>query len=198
MPGVGWGRGDQAIDPKLIQELENLRLENKHLQEQLNIETGDEVRFPTHLLGPDGIISAPVHVTYFGEDGPYGNRTEVRSEEIETTIALGQLFDSIFDSILTEPAESKLQSVIGGALWATKGQSDQKSEGRVSDGVVTNLRTQFEALGLIEAVGREHVSSMAGHAFRRDYIAWTVTSKGRRFVSGRRAIKSDSTMPKHT
>ncbi len=35
-PGVGWVRGDQAIDPKVLQDFERLRRENEELKQRLS------------------------------------------------------------------------------------------------------------------------------------------------------------------
>jgi hypothetical protein len=52
-PGVGWVRGDQAIDPKVLQEAERLRIQNESLTERLKELDSTEVKFPAHLAGPE-------------------------------------------------------------------------------------------------------------------------------------------------
>lgn len=55
-PGVGWVRGDQAIDPAVYKELGNLRNENKSLMERLDENSG-KVSFPSTIAhGHDQFI----------------------------------------------------------------------------------------------------------------------------------------------
>jgi hypothetical protein len=49
-PGVGWIRGDQALDPKVYKDLEDERRQNKELREKLDIIGKEDVVFPSHLL----------------------------------------------------------------------------------------------------------------------------------------------------
>ena len=42
-PGVGWIRGDQAIDPKIVNDLERLRRENLDLAQKLEIRKNEEI-----------------------------------------------------------------------------------------------------------------------------------------------------------
>ena len=61
-PGIGWVRGDQAIDPKVLQEAERLRIENAELKVRLAQASTDEVTFPIHLEGPDSELPFSVVV----------------------------------------------------------------------------------------------------------------------------------------
>jgi Domain of unknown function (DUF4062) len=49
-PGVGWIRGDQALDPKVYKELEEVRRQNKELREKLDTIGNEDIVFPSHLL----------------------------------------------------------------------------------------------------------------------------------------------------
>jgi Domain of unknown function (DUF4062) len=49
-PGVGWIRGDRALDPKIINDLEQLRRENLELKSRLDSTQG-KVSLPADLLG---------------------------------------------------------------------------------------------------------------------------------------------------
>ncbi len=48
-PGIGWIRGDQALDPTVYKDLEELRRQNKELQVQLDTVAKEEKGFPLDL-----------------------------------------------------------------------------------------------------------------------------------------------------
>jgi hypothetical protein len=50
-PGVGWVRGDQAIDPKVLQETERLRIENAELRQKLADSSAEDVAF-SRVISP--------------------------------------------------------------------------------------------------------------------------------------------------
>ena len=53
-PRPGWIRGDQSVDPKVLQDMERLRIENGELREELASGDDGAVRFDPQLIGPDG------------------------------------------------------------------------------------------------------------------------------------------------
>jgi hypothetical protein len=72
-PSVGWVRGDQAIDPKLLQDFERLRSENEQLKQQLRglntfprIKVTDPQGNPTYLRA-DQIVRVRCVITAPGE-----------------------------------------------------------------------------------------------------------------------------------
>jgi hypothetical protein len=67
-PGTGWVRGDQAIDPKVLQEAERLRIENSDLRRRLEKLEGEEIYFDPNILGPDDVIA--VSPTGYVQKGP--------------------------------------------------------------------------------------------------------------------------------
>lgn len=48
-PGVGWIRGDQALDPKVYKDLEEERRQNKELREELGKFVNGNIIFPSDL-----------------------------------------------------------------------------------------------------------------------------------------------------
>jgi hypothetical protein len=169
-PGAGWIRGDQAIDPKVLQEMERLRMENAELKRSLTDLNSEEIRFPPDLQGPnDGVEFVIVE---------YNHKSRTK-EEINIRTTFGKIFTSLFDDLLTEPEERYLDSVIGNIISKLGGR--QKQEGVLSllRGVKM-LRYHLEALGLIKAVGRPRDEGTE--------IVWTVTEKGRRFAAQAQAL----------
>src|SRR6185437_8961757 len=66
-PGAGWIRGDQAIDPKLLQELEKLRIENADFRQRLAELSRKESADPT-LAGSSDSITVELLI-YRSEEG---------------------------------------------------------------------------------------------------------------------------------
>jgi hypothetical protein len=52
-PGIGWVRGDEAIDPKMLQDLERIRAENDQLKARLFALESEDVTFPSKWAGPN-------------------------------------------------------------------------------------------------------------------------------------------------
>jgi len=46
-PGIGWIRGDQALDPTVYKELEDVRRQNKDLHEKLDKLEKEDIAFPS-------------------------------------------------------------------------------------------------------------------------------------------------------
>jgi hypothetical protein len=56
-PGVGWVRGDQAVDPKVLQETERLRIENAELRQELTEPVSTEVLFVDKIILAAGLTA---------------------------------------------------------------------------------------------------------------------------------------------
>ena len=60
-PRVGWVRGDNAIDPKVLQETERLRIENNELKDRISKFQGSlAVEFDPSISGPDSAIEITI------------------------------------------------------------------------------------------------------------------------------------------
>jgi hypothetical protein len=160
-PGVGWVRGDQAIDPKVLQEAERLRIENDELRKRIS--SSDELTFNPNILGPDDSISVSV------------------SGRGALTATIGDIFVGCYDAIVAETAESAMGSTFGRAIATAAGVYEGTS-GSIERDEVVKLRHQFEALGLIET---KMVRAQSGISV----LVWYLTDKGRKFGSSRRAAK---------
>jgi hypothetical protein len=171
-PGTGWIRGDQAIDPKVLQEMERLRIENTELVRRLAALDSEEIRFPADLLGPNDELELTLR--------EYNTGTK-QTNEVKVQAELGEIFVNLFDTLLKEPAEFFLGSQIGEVV--SKLVDRREKNIRYSIPHVQRLRYHFEALGLIKAIGK------VDNSFGEDTtIVWTITEKGRRFVAQSQAI----------
>jgi hypothetical protein len=185
-PGIGWIRGDQAIDPKVLQETERIRIENANLRKRLDDLTADELHFPPNLAGPHDHVEFTLELTYKNEkEHDKADRTEIK----KVTSPLGRIFIDIFDSVLGEPSEYNLRSVIGKALSKLISSSEKRLEFSIPIEEVVRLRYHFEALGLINAMGKTSSSGSSTFKWYNQYIVWTVTEKGRRYVAQAQAIQ---------
>lgn len=184
-PGIGWVRGDQAIDPKVLQEMERLRIENAEMRRKLTELDAYEIQFPEDLMGPCDELTFTLEIAH---QNPQNQAQTERTETVKVCAVLGKIFIWIFDRILTEPSEHSLRSSIGAGLASLTSRSDEYSEYSIPLTEVIQLRYHLEALGLIKAMGAEESNPISTFTFRHSYIAWTITEKGRRFVAQARAI----------
>jgi len=179
-PRSGWVRGDQAIDPKILQEAERLRIENAELKKQLDAESDAPVSFPSDLLGPDDRIELKVSWELRDDMGR-------KASKDEGTVALSykDVYVGIFDFILTEPNEGQLNLEIAqlAAKHLVTPEPKQRVAASISREQVNDLRYQFSALGLIHLSGGETIHER----YRNRYITWSVTPKGQRFINQIRA-----------
>lgn len=179
-PGIGWIRGDQAADVTILQELERLRVENERLSTRLHELEEVEISFSSQTAGPDELVNLTVSIH---EQKPNAKPTLLSKESI--AISLGSLFCEIFDRLLPEPSEYLLQGIVANAsLRLSNIEKPSGARPEVARDVVRHLGYHYEALGLIKLIGA--ISTMP--MIRDEYIKWTITEKGRRFVTFTKAI----------
>lgn len=173
-PGIGWVRGDQAVDPKVLQDTELLRIENRDLKEKLARFDGEEVTFPSDLAGPEDIVD-------FTLEPSYGRAFDL----LKARMSLQAIFCAIYDDLVRGEFEHVIQSNLA-TSWGRLNEVREIDEGGYSVVSVNlkQIRFHLEALGLIKAVGRTVTEKEPYHEDRDvDYIAWTVTDKGRRYMA---------------
>jgi hypothetical protein len=122
-PGIGWVRGDRAIDPKLLLETERLRLENEELKQKLREAAGDEIQFPKELADPNQDFVFRVQALKYtlnetvSSYGPKGSvtgkhRKYSKPEEFTVTAKLGDVFSGLFERPLGRKHQRR--SVVAG------------------------------------------------------------------------------------
>jgi hypothetical protein len=185
-PGVGWIRGTQAIDPKIINDLESLRGVNARLQEEVSTLKNENIWFSEKFqYGDDLFEFAVVRITRRDVNGQWLAK--------ETTL-VKFTYEEIFLELAEAAYEGKPEVVISARLLnlvdSKLGFKHTALENtRIDDEVVRKLRFQFEALHLIEAVPGE-LNNLFGQSTRA--LCWVITERGRRFVSSKRAAKRSS------
>ncbi len=159
-PGVGWIRGDQAINPKLFQELEKLRIENADLRQKLaDLEKDKSSSGPA--AEADNSVTVELLV-YRSEEGA--------PDSISRSISLGDLFAALHGHLLKSPSEAYVRELVG--YWYRQ-KLHVSDYCELSEKSTIVIRDKLEALGLIKPR-----SIMAGFS---NHIAWSLTEKGRRF-----------------
>lgn len=166
--------------PRLLQELERVRIENASLLRRLEEIEGADIAFDPNVLGPDDAISFEVQIDVPSKDGS----TEFHSVQ-GIDVAIGVLFIRIYDDLLSEPRSYSVGQYIGVALLPLLHDVPKDGSCGVSSEQVEKLRFQLEALNLIEVFGG-NTSSTFGSL--RPFVAWRPTDKGRRFVVQNRSV----------
>jgi rRNA processing protein Krr1/Pno1 len=178
-PGVGWIRGDQALDPKVYKDLEEARRQNKELQEKLDKFGGEDIVFPSHLSHGVDLFEIHYTVSKRSKDNTIFERISGYYK-----ISWDDLFAKLAELIYLENHEYAILRYIEKLVKETC-DIDSKLTVTIEPRKVEQTRFQFEALGLIEAVAKSE--EMMGSS--ETYIVWTFTDKGRRYISHLRALR---------
>jgi hypothetical protein len=177
-PGVGWVRGDQAIDPKILQELEQQRVKNAELERQLELINSVVVTFSPNLPPPDDEIVLRV---YAGSNASSPERAQYK---LEYKTTWSEIFLKTIDLILNEQPELYIGFSIAEYL-VLRGNTGLKS-GQLHIEDLRKIRFQFEALGLIRTTVKQQQQQGGGSY---SMTVWQITNKGRRFMSERLALQ---------
>jgi hypothetical protein len=172
-PRVGWIRGDQAVDPKVLQELERLRIENADFRQKLTDLSRGELSTDPRLAGSADSVTVEFLVHRSEEGIPVS---------ISKTISMGDVFIGIYDHLLKSPSETYVRELVG--YWYRKKFhiSEYCELGEKSGTIV---RDKLEALGLIKS--RSIIAGFSNH------IAWSVTEKGKQFFESGRTLRIGQT-----
>ena len=183
-PRTGWVRGDQAIDPKLLQELERTRIENEQLKVLLAETRDGRVIFPDDISGPDEIIALKI---YDGHE---------RKIVGELLISFKEIFVSLFEMFVQQNSESEICRHIG-EMWCNK-HNVKRKPGTYANHTLTSehcidLRSHLEALGLIQSTGRTRQYEMFGTLRTETFLTWSISERGRKYMASLRAMKRSET-----
>jgi hypothetical protein len=176
MPGHGWVRGDQAIDPKVLQEMEKLRIENGELKKQIG--ERDTLAFDPTIPGPDDVVNLTIN----RKDSDGMGRTE-KEQTISVENRFGDVFVGIYDNLLATPLESEIANYIG-----------RLHSGEFSSpiGVYTRFSLPPEKISEIRLTleGQDLIAVMS-QGERPARKAWSPTPKGRKYYLAKRLKKID-------
>jgi hypothetical protein len=188
-PGVGWVRGDQTIDPKVLQESERLRIENEGLRKELAALDAEGLLFDKTILGPDDKleIGAQIKSSY--------NDTNPAKVTLQSTF--GELFLALYDQLVEEPAEFSVKDALSELLSGSLEPSVVAGKSVSIDPTdFLRIRNQFEALGLIRLFNirhkRDYHPNMAFSGGEYSALHWQIAEKGRNFAIRNRALRHSS------
>lgn len=178
-PGIGWIRGDQAIDPKIVQELEKARIENAELEKKLDQLAPKEISFSPDIAGPEDYFEFEI---YWWRDKTQ-NRTKGRA-------TLRNIYIIAYDAILKKHSESQIGDVIASNIFAEANPEDyfEGTDYHVIPYALEAMRFQFEALGLIVATTVSTTQTFGSQTFHSEHLIWALTEKGRSYMSKLRAL----------
>ncbi|WDQ98422.1 DUF4062 domain-containing protein [Devosia sp. J2-20] len=193
-PGLGWVRGDQAVDPKIFEDLASARARVEYLQTQLANSVSEEVNFPRNIASIESEIEVEYSVDHFERQKEGEEYKAVSTEDgITTTSSWKEVFLLLQSYIHKKFNERRLAIELPEQLAISHG-IDHLSDSFPAFNIYSlvsptkeQFRHQFEALGLIYA--DYVVSTNSAGVDTSDYI-WMLTEKGRRFVAQSLAEKS--------
>lgn len=187
-PGIGWIRGDQAMEPQVYKELEAERKKRIDLEAQLAEFASSEISFPNHLAHGDDLVFLNGAVKKYPKVGVIDNGEDLG--DVVVGLSWGEIFKAIAEDLFLEITESRIIEQI--AYRALQKDMEDNTENyddnhnyrlffKDRNAISIMMRSQFQALGLITTFMREGTGS------RR--LCWRLTEKGRTYISYLRAIR---------
>jgi hypothetical protein len=172
-PGVGWVRGDQAIDPKVLQEAEKARIENDELRKRIaELSTGG-VQFNPSFLGPSSELALDVSVRTYTERG-----VPIEHPPFKGKISVKEVLLAFYDDLLVDHPESYIAQLVAARLAQLNGNLNPMAHFSLTDRSRAMLRNQFEALGLVETFSDE-----------RSNLRWRLAEKAKKYALSLLALK---------
>jgi hypothetical protein len=174
-PGIGWIRGDQAIDPKIYEENRNLRQE---LQSYKQTALPLTFSFPPNLPNITEEFQVSVHVSHYSK-GPFGENQNLINEQ---DLKFNTSWESIFLKL-----SNHLQNGIEN--WNLKYRyiiycfdldhliNDNEQIETISDLNLENMINLFISYELMETTSRQNTNSI-GSSY---YSVYILTEKGKRY-----------------
>lgn len=172
-PAVGWIRANQASNPQLLVEINELRKDKETLENELSqLRQSQKVSIPN-------LASLTDKVAITGEDLS-SSRPRNRLQR-ETTWQ--EIFALIAPHLLERPNDVRVKRVLGKSLF--KERSLLSSSVTIDDQVYQTIKIQFRALNLVELQNLK--TTTGGMA-----LFWSLTKRGYSLMLSLRTIKSDS------
>jgi len=190
-PGIGWVRGDQVLDIRIINELENLRRVNTELKSKIalystGITLSQDLKHGSDMFDLKGSFAYITTVT-----------AKDRPEKFVFPISYDDILGGIADALYEKSPQEDISERITYSYYAdilTKNGIELTVEYfddvldvsiNIDSDCMNVLRNQFEALGIID------VSHLSDNSNSKSHRYWTLTEKGRRYVAWLRADKRD-------
>jgi hypothetical protein len=169
-PGIGWIRGDQALDPTIYKELEDARRQNKELREKLDKIVKEDIVFPSNISHGGDLFEIEYSVQRRTSD------RQIIGEKC-FKISWEDLFKELVNFIYSGGLEQHINRYSSGIIKSRTGEDIVTNNIQISDACIAQARYQFEALGLIE-----FIEAVNGNG------RWKLTDKGRRYVHQLKAL----------
>jgi hypothetical protein len=177
-PAVGWVRADQLASSEALNELNEVRKQNKELQEQVkglehSLQAMDST--PDNLAGLEDLTLVT---------GTLSDSSNVYTANL--TLTWGELFAAIAPHILGEPNDQLMKSYFiteMGALYTSKNKARGVWSGTEQD--FQTAKVQLKALDLIEL-------SMKGTVGGGTALFWSLTPAGERAMMNLRSAKKEA------
>lgn len=191
-PGVGWVRGNQAIDPAIYQELEATRKE----RDELRARTGDDqFIFPSWLDAPDKKFSVSLRVVITRETRSLNNfevlyKDAIYSKELTVDVSWNDIVISCGDEFFSPIYGNQFVPLISRRL-CQKFMPDMPTKLK-SDGLMIQINEEISSSLIFSEVRDYLVSSdlMIQENIRTDRTNKTLYSfsqKGRKYIAYLRA-----------
>ncbi len=195
-PGVGWVRGDQAADPKTYEQLATAQRRISELEQELVSIRNEEVSFPEEIESIDATINIKIDISEKLKLTSRATSGQPTHREISVPISWADALVAVSDLIYRGAEERTIGTVLAKKLADLSEGNPEPTLTRSANMVtpVSELRYQFEALGLVNAV--DEVASLGHqvefgrttiHRPAQKVVIWRLSEKGRRFLSRRMA-----------
>jgi Domain of unknown function (DUF4062) len=175
-PAVGWIRGDQALDPEVYRERDELRRQVESLRQKLS-----DSNLSDNLAHGDDKVDIEYSVV-----APSDSSSPSREYRELYTSSLSMSCDEILviikDELYNQSPEGEIMNTLGGKISDSivldkdrlkdLNEAEQMGLGFRIDKTIQKLRFHFEALGLIAAIKNS----------QRKFI-WQLTDKWRAYIA---------------
>jgi hypothetical protein len=191
-PGTGWVRGNQAADPKITEELANARNKISELQRSITTLEGNEIVFPGDLAPIDETFKISLTVEDYGLRE--NKRFSLRKSSIDVQTSWRNIFLFSATAMNSVRKETDICDFIMTALADQNLARPPDAQTREARSKISSaqLRYQMEALGLIRFTLEEPKEDRNFlSTFRKSVITWSLTEKGRVYLSKSLALKKN-------
>lgn len=170
-PAVGWIRANTASNPELLEEINNLRKKNEHLETQTR-----SLKESTLQEIPDLASGDETYKLY----GTYRFRSDGSTLKWESYLTWDQIFGYIAPHLLEHLNDATVKSKLTHSVFELT--SKDGFSPHLNDDVFQTIKIQMLALGLVEVQSLNTVKG--GMA-----LFWSITEKGKALLLSIRSVK---------
>ncbi len=184
-PGTGWVRGDNILNPNIVNTLEDLRKENELLKEKLtenaNENNSDKFAFEDEYIEYSLEIGTLYKVPLVRGDIAYTENEFRKKSNCSLRIKWDILFKEIFQILYKEPSTIYVSSLIKKFV---KNEHQEIAEMEIGnfEKLFFFIQFQFETINMIELISKN--SSKGFHN-----LHWKLTPKAKAYIADQYAQK---------